>query len=133
MIVASPRVQQQDEAAEADQHRADASARRSARPVPRRSRITHSGTEAIRRAARPEGTVFSATDDRVGAREHQADEARRQQLRAGRPPDWAPRRQARIGSRISPTAMKRVPAAQAAAGSSRPSARCARYVEPQTM
>ena len=102
-------------------------------PDARRSRMTHSGIEATSSAARPDGTVFSATEMTALAPGSisPTKPADSSSARVGRQTE-APRRQARIGSRISPTAMKRVPAPSSGGIVSTISA-IARYVEPQTM
>ncbi len=102
-------------------------------PVTRRSRITHNGIEATSRAARPEGTVFSATEITAFApgsisptKPAESSSARVGRIAA------RPLRQAMNGSRISPTATKRKPAPSSGGIVSTISA-MARYVEPQTM
>jgi hypothetical protein len=89
--------------------------------------------EATSSAARPDGTVFSATlmtalaPGSIKPTKPAASSSARVGLKTE-----SPRRQARIGSRISPTIAKRNPAPSSGGIVSTISA-MARYVDPQTM
>ena len=81
-------------------------------PVDLRSRITHSGIEATSSAARPDGTVCWATEITAFAPGsiRPTNAADSSSARVGLS-TLRPLRHARIGNRIKPTAMNRVPAA----------------------